>query len=72
MKLIVDRFEGDFAVCEKQKDGKMINILKDKLPKNIKEGDYLRITDQEVIIDYDKRKAREEKIKNLMDDLWEN
>lgn len=72
MELIVDRFEGDFVVCEKQKDGKMINILKDKLPENIKEGDYLRITDQEVIIDYDKRKVREERIKNLMDDLWEN
>jgi hypothetical protein len=42
MKVTIDRFEGDYAVCEKP-DRTMINIKKDKLPSEPKEGDMLVI-----------------------------
>ena len=43
MKLIIDRFEGDFAVIELP-DGQMIDCLKAMLPDNANEGSILNIT----------------------------
>ena len=37
---IIDRFEGDFAICERD-DLKFENIKKEKLPKDIAEGDVI-------------------------------
>ena len=71
MEVIVDRFEGDYAVCEKT-TREMIDIHKNKLPPNVKEGDVLTILDDQITINPGKRKEREIRIKNLMDDLWEN
>lgn len=56
--LVVDRFEGSFAICEELTEGK--NKKKDKemhfygieraeLPAEVKEGDVLRISDDGVI-----------------------
>ena len=42
MKLIIDRFEGEYAVCEK-KNRRMINIHKIKLPSEAREGDVVKI-----------------------------
>lgn len=72
MDVIIDRFEGDFAVCEKQSDGEMIDIRRDKLPKEVKEGDYLTIEGEQVTIRPEKRKEREARIQKLMDQLWED
>ena len=70
MEVTVDRFEGDFAVCEK-KNREMVDIPKTKLPPNTKEGDVLIISGDTITINSGKRKAREERIQNLMDELWE-
>jgi len=40
MRLIVDRFEGDFAVCENE-NKEMINVCRSELPADVKEGDVL-------------------------------
>lgn len=37
--MIIDRFEGEFAVCEL--NGKLCNILKNQIDGNPKEGDVL-------------------------------
>lgn len=42
MQLIIDRFENDFAVCEYE-EGKTLDLPRDLLPANAKEGDVLRI-----------------------------
>ncbi len=39
---VIDRFEGDIAVCE-QEDGSMVNILKEDLPEGCHEGSVLRV-----------------------------
>jgi hypothetical protein len=39
-KLIVDRFEGNYAICERE-DKSMIHVPKYKLPLRCKEGDVL-------------------------------
>ncbi len=43
MRLIIDRFEGDFAVCEYEK-GKTLDLPAGLLPADAKEGDVLRLT----------------------------
>ncbi len=69
MEVIVDRFEGDYAVCEKT-NRQMVDIHREKLPPNVKEGDVLTITGDQITINTERRKEREERIRNLMNDLW--
>jgi len=42
--LIVDRIEGEYAVCERD-DGNMQNILLKILPEGVKEGSVLNFQD---------------------------
>jgi hypothetical protein len=70
MRVIIDRFEGNFAVCEKE-DRAMINIEKSKLPSEVKEGDVLVVDGDKIVIDVKGAADRKQKIKKLMDDLWE-
>lgn len=70
MKLIIDRFEGNFAVCETE-NKKMINIEKSKLPGEAKAGDVIIQTEDGYRIDKDGTDRRKERISKLMNDLWE-
>jgi len=70
MKVIVDRFEGEYAVCEKE-DRTMMDISKKNLPTGVKEGDVLIINGDIISIDKDETEKRKENIKNLMDKLWD-
>mgnify|MGYP000990762675 CR=1 FL=1 len=70
MKIIIDRFEGEYAICETE-DGEMINIKIVDLPNEAKEGDVLIFNGDIFIIDNEAKEKRKERIKKLMDDLWE-
>ena len=67
MKYIIDRFEGEFAVLEKE-DGGTIDVPKSEI-ENAKEGDVILFENGVYIIDAEeteKRKALiEEKMKKL-------
>ena len=69
MKVTIDRFEGNFAVCE-QADRTMINIPKDKIPADAKEGDILVIEGDSIKIDTEGTAKRKKVIDDLMNDLW--
>ena len=69
MKVIIDRFEENYAVCEKEDQG-MINIYKSKLPKQAKEGDVLVINGNSIAIDTIGTKTRKKRIEELTEDLW--
>lgn len=64
--LIVDRFEGDWAIVEYGDE--TFNIPKELLPKDAKEGDVLNIT---IEVDRQATEERAKKISVLMDDLFE-
>lgn len=70
MKVVIDRFEGDFAVCEKD-DRKMINISKENIPSNAAEGDVLIIEKDVVKIDREETLKRKKEIDELTKDLWQ-
>jgi len=70
MKAIIDRFEGNYAVCESE-DGKMFNLSRSKLPSAASEGDVIIIEGDNVFIDVKATEERNRYIKELMDDVWE-
>ncbi len=70
-KYIIDRFEGIYAICEDE--GKsFINIEKDKLPSEIKEGDCI-ISDEDGIysLDIEATEERKRRIRKKLDRLFE-
>lgn len=70
-RIIVDRLEAGFAVCEKE-DKSRVNILQTDLPSGIHEGVCLiKMGDGSYLLDeeiYSKRKTR---IDKLVEDLFE-
>ena len=65
MKVIIDRFEGNYAVVEIDV-GKFVNIPKVLLP-NAKEGDVIKIEK-----DKKETKNRKKNIQKLMNDVFED
>ncbi len=64
MKIIIDRFEGDFAVCELE-EGKTVNVPK-VLFENAKEGDVVTIC-----VDAEQTKERKKRVESLVNSLFE-
>lgn len=69
VQYIIDRFEGEFAVCETS-ELKFVNILKKDLPKDVKEGDVLEFDGKKYVLDIDETKKRKMEIDDLTKDLW--
>lgn len=65
MQVIIDRFEGEYAVVETD-SGNFVNLPKILVP-NAHEGDVVDIS-----VNSEETEKRSEKIKNLMDDLFED
>ena len=67
----IDRFEGDIAVLENRKTGKIEEIEKNKLPNGIKEGDILQKINGKYNIDKVKTQEVKNNIKDKMNKIWE-
>lgn len=65
MQVIIDRFEGKYAVVELE-NGTFGHISKTILP-NAKEGDVVLIQ-----IDHQETRKRREKIQKLMNEVWDD
>ncbi len=69
--LTIDRFEGNFAICE-DTDAKFFGIELPELPKGAKEGDVLDISDDGILsINEEETNARRAKMKKKQDKLLE-
>ncbi len=66
----IDRFENNIAICENRSTGEFIEIQRDRLPKDIKEGTIIRKQNDVYIIDTDKTEEVAQRIKSKMDRLW--
>jgi len=70
--LIIDRFEGDLAVCERE-DCSMVAIEKSRLPKGVRPGNILKIEDDGTIrLDAEEELRRREMIYKMQESLFEN
>lgn len=70
MKVVIDRFEGDFAVCEKD-DRSILNINRRDVPIDAKEGDVLNVDGDDINIDTDETSKRKEMVRLLTENIWE-
>lgn len=66
MSMIIDRFEGNFAVVELD-NKEFINVPRRYLPAEVKEGDALVIS-----VDHDETDKRKDKVNRLMGELWKD
>ena len=72
--LIIDRIEGEYAVCElsdEQENTTNILVELDRLPQNVKEGDVIVIKDDHYEICEEETQKRREKIIGLSNSLFE-
>jgi len=68
MIVIIDRFEGNYAVCEKE-NREMINIKRCKIPTSAKESDALSFNGDIITIDTNETETRKKQVQELMKDL---
>jgi hypothetical protein len=68
LKYTIDRFEGDFAVCEAT-DQRMVDIPFEELPEDVSEGDVLIYVDGCYKIDLGSTQKTKERIQAKMSAL---
>ena len=69
-KLIIDRFEGTYAICEDQ-EKKMFAISLNELPQGAKPGDVLQISGAgELSVDQEETQRRRKKLAGLQSKLF--
>ena len=56
--IIIERFEGEFAVLENANTGEFVEVNKKELPPSAKEGDILELCDGKYIVDKEKTADR--------------
>ncbi|WP_406542587.1 DUF3006 domain-containing protein [Clostridium ljungdahlii] len=69
MKVIIDRFEGPYAVCEKE-DKTMMDIKQINLPIEAKEGYVLDVHGDEITIDLEETQNRKKHMEYITKDMW--
>lgn len=72
MDYIIDRIEGDFAVCQSFDGGETINVKRNTILGNIREGGVIVYCNGNYFFDEEKTKEREMSIKKSFDSLWES
>ncbi|MDD7795030.1 DUF3006 domain-containing protein [Clostridium sp. 'White wine YQ'] len=70
MKYIIDRIEGDFAVCEND-EGELKDIDISLILGEIASGKVIISKDGSYVVDEILTKQREEEINKLVDGIWE-
>jgi len=67
---VIDRFEGNLAICENRQTKEKRKIRIDKLPENIKEGSVLNYKNGEYFLDLEEEKKIEKRIEEKMKNIW--
>lgn len=68
----IDRFEGNVAICEDRQTGEMKEINREDLPKEAREGMIIKQVGERFEIDEVEQDIVSKRIKNKMDNLWNN
>ena len=66
----LDRFEENRAILENRKTNEMIEVDRNRIPKDAKEGDILKFIDNEFKIDMELTNQKSEEIKEKINKIW--
>lgn len=69
--LIIDRFEGNFAICKNTKDNTDMDIPIDELPLGVREGDALVKNNGMYIIDTQFTESLRQEFTNKLNNLFD-
>lgn len=69
MRIIIDRFEQRYAVCQFE-DGLMLNVPLELIPKDAKESDVIFIDETAIRVDKEATEVLKGEIKKLMNKLF--
>ena len=69
-ELVIDRFEGNIAICEDRKTGEKVEILKENLEEGLKEGDIIKEENGKYIKNIESQEEIEKRIEEKMNRLW--
>lgn len=69
MKYAIDRIEDNIVVIENIKTNEKIELLKEQLPENIKEGNILILENNEYKLDLNEEELRRKKIQERFNRL---
>ena len=69
MKMIVDRFEGDYAICENMETRDLIECLISSLPDGVCPGDVLACEGNDITINHAETEERRQRLKKMFEDL---
>lgn len=70
--LVVDRIEGEIAICENRRSKRILQINVARLPDGIREGTILKYKRGAFSIAMQTQKIIAERIQEKMNNLWEN
>ena len=68
---VVDRFEENFAICENRETKELRKIELEKLPKNLKEGNILKLKNNQFDLDKEEEEKIAKRIQEKMNNIWE-
>ena len=66
----IDRFEEDRVVLENRKTGEMIDVNKNELPDNLKEGIILKKINGKYFVDEELNQQVSERLEDKLKDFW--
>lgn len=69
--LVIDRFEENFAVCERQDNGKMVDIERNLIPEDAIEGMTIKQSGDKYVIDYENCIVTRKAIVDMLKSSWE-
>lgn len=70
MRLIIDRVEGDYAICFNPENNDTFQVNTYMLPAGIKDGDVVVSKDGDLVIDKKYKEVLLNRIKNLKSKVW--
>lgn len=69
---VIDRFEGDYAVCENTEQEYALFLIS-RLPPDAKEGSVLRVDENNtIVVDFEETEARRSRILEKQNRLFED
>lgn len=69
-ELVIDRFEGEVAICEDRKTGEKMEIRKEQLEEGIREGSVIKKENGKYVQMKEKQKEIQERIEEKMKQIW--
>lgn len=71
-ELVIDRFEENIAVCEDRKTGEMVEIPRNNIEENVKEGDVIKKVEGIYKKDIERQEKIEKRIEEKMNQIWKD